>query len=274
MTDKKDLAPAAKGGALATTFDYGADSGAGFESTSGADLSIPFLGILQSNSPQVEDNNPDGSRAGMLINTVTNELIDGDKGVAFLPVHKESAYVEWVPREKGGGFVAVHDPHGDVVKAAIAANGGNRIGKLSLPNGNDLVETHYVYGLMLDADGASTAGFGVIAFKSTQIKPYRDWLTSMYTLKGRPPMFANRAVIKTVKQKNEKGSFYNFAISPLVANSWSGSLINPAQQGDLLAEAKGFRDMVVGGMARAAFETQQQGGGAGAGDDDPEKPPF
>lgn len=272
MATTKEVAVPPKGGALAA-YDYGADAGAGFEGTSAADLSVPFLGILQSNSPQVEDDNPKGAKAGMLFNTVTSDMVDGDKGIPFLPVHKETAYVEWVPRDSGGGFVGLHDPNGEIVKKAIAANGGSRTGKLTLPNGNELIETHYVYGLMLEADGITTTGFAVISFTSTKIKPYRDWTTAMYTLKGRPPMFANRALIKTVKQKNEKGSFYNFDIDPFKDN-WAASLINPQTEGALLEEAKAFRDMVTSGMARAAFETQGATGGSGTGSTDPDDPPF
>jgi len=270
----KAVATTPKGGAVAA-YDYGADAGAGFEGTSGADLSIPFISILQSNSPQVEEDG-DRYKPGQMVNTVTGDIIEGDvskqaPGQAFLPVHKETAYVEWVPRDKGGGFVGLHDPNGDVVKAAIAANGGSRIGKLMLDNGNELIETHYIYGLLLDEAGETTTGFAVVSFTSTKIKPYRDFTTAMYTLKGRPPMFANRAVLKTVKQKNEKGSFFNFKIEPL-KGSWAESLINPGTEAALLEEAKGFRDMVTSGMARAAFETQNNTGDGGNGSS--EDPPF
>ena len=270
----KAVATTPKGGAVAA-YDYGADAGAGFEGTSGADLSIPFISILQSNSPQVEEDS-DRYKPGMLVNTVTGDIIDADvakqgAGQPFLPVHKETAYVEWVPRDSGGGFVGLHDPNGEVVKKAIAANGGSRIGKLTLDNGNELIETHYIYGLLLDEAGETTTGFAVVSFTSPKIKPYRDFTTAMYTLKGRPPMFANRAVLKTVKQKNEKGSFFNFKIEPL-KGSWAESLINPATEAALLEEAKGFRDMVTSGMARAAFETQNSTGDGGNGSS--EDPPF
>lgn len=268
----KELVPAG-GGALAT-YDYGADAGAGFEGTSGADLSIPFISILQSNSPQVEEDS-DRYKPGMLVNTVTGDIIEADvgkqaAGQVFLPVHKETAYVEWIPRDSGGGFVGLHDPNGEVVKTAIAANGGSRIGKLKVGD-NELIETHYIYGLLLDETGSSTTGFAVVSFTSTKIKPYRDFTTAMYTLKGRPPMFANRAILRTVKQKNEKGSFFNFKIEPF-KSSWVESLINPQTEAELLAEAKGFRDMVTSGMARAAFETQNSTGDGGNGNAD--DPPF
>ncbi len=268
----QEVATASAGGAVAG-FDYGEDSGAGFEGTKGSDLSVPFLGILQSNSPQVEDKDPEGAESGMLYNTVTRELVNGDKGVVFLPCHKEQAYVEWVPRAKGGGFVGLHDPAGEVVSKAIQENDGEAFGKLAVGD-NELMETFYVYGLILDEDLKETMGFAVISFTSTKIKPYRDWMTAMYTLKGRPPMFANRAVIRTIKQKNEHGTFYNFRIDP-AGDTWAKSLINPVEDGALLQEARAFREMVTSGMARAAFETQNDtGDGSSGGGSDAEEAPF
>ena len=252
---KKEVANVETGGAVAG-FDYGEDAGAGFEGTTSDDLSIPFLAILQSNSPMVEDDDPAGSKPGMFFNTVTRELADGDEGVVFLPVHKDFATVEWVPRDEGGGFVTMHEPNGDVVKAAIERNDGSRMGKLKMEGGNDLVDTHYVYGLILDETGTEVQGFAVASFNSTKIKPCRDWFTAMYTIKGKPPMFANRAVLRTVKQKNKHGSFFNFRVDPLKA-TWKESLIDPVQEKELIEEARKFREMVKSGMAKAAFDTER-----------------
>ena len=251
-------------------YNYGDDAHAGFEGTTGADLSIPFFNVLQSNSKQVEEGVPEGAKAGQLFNTVTGELIDGTVGFPFLPVHKDRAYVEWIPRTKGGGFVGLYDVNSEEVADAIKRNGGKKFGKLTIGE-NELIDTKYVYGLVLDTDLVTSVGFGVLAFTSTKMKIHDKWLTSMYTLKGRPPMFANRAIIRTQKEKNEKGSFFNLLITP-ARETWITSLINPATEGDLLREAKEFREMVLSGMARAAFETQGATGDQGG--DDTGKAPF
>ena len=272
-----EVAKKTKANGAVATYDYGEDAGAGFEGTRGLDLSIPFLGILQSNSPQVEDKDPEGASPGMLFNTVTRELIDGDRGVLFLPYHKEGPlWIEWVPRVKGGGFVGMHAPESDVVKngeAIINPETGKPTRKLRHGE-NELIETFYVYGLVLDNDDClDPIGFAVISFTSTKIKPHRDWMTSMYTLRvpgagGRkvnPPIFANRARLKTVKQKNDAGTFHNFRISPL-EDTWAAGVLNPADQSHLalLTEAKDFLEMVKSGMARAAFETERAAGDGGS----------
>jgi len=247
--------PATTGGGAVAAFDYGTDAGQGFENTTGADLAIPFIQILQSNSPQVENNNPEGSKPGMLFNSVTAELTPGDKGIVFIPCHREDAYVEWVPRDNGGGLVGRHDPKSQLVLDAIAG-AGKTFGKLKTPTGNDLVETHYVYGLVLNQDGTEVEAFAVVSCSSTKIKPFRNWFTAMYMIKGKPPLFAHRTVIKTVKQTNKKSqSFYNFEFKPLKGDI-AGSMINPVTESKLLVAARDFREMVVSGKAKAAFETQ------------------
>jgi hypothetical protein len=260
-------------------YNYGDYSGVGFEETKGSDLSIPFMNLLQSNSPEVEEELVPGAKTGDMLNTVTGELIKGDTGFVFLPVHKEEAWVEWVPRIKGGGFVGMHDPNGELVNELIKANGGSRIppkgndGKrISFKNGdNEIIESYYVYGLILNQEGNDTESFAVISFSSTKIKPYRDWLTSMYLIKGKPPMFANRARFKSVKQKNEAGTYANFTISPF-KETWAKSLIDPVSEKYLIDQAISFREMVLKGVARADFNQQQN---AAVGDTiETEKAPF
>lgn len=263
MTDKS-IVNVDKRTGVTVAYNYGEMSGTGFEDTKGSDLSIPFINLLQSNSPEVEEEIAAGAKAGDMFNTVTGELIKGDKGFVFQPIHKEEAWVEWIPRSKGGGFVTTHDPAGKIVQGIIEAHGGSRIppkgsdGK-RIPfkcDGNEIIETYYVYGLLLNDEGTEVESFAILSFSSTKIKAYRDWLTSMYLIKGKPPMFANRARIKSVKQKNELGTFANFAISPL-KETWAKSLIDPVNEKALLEEAMSFREMVLNGVARADFSHQQ-----------------
>jgi hypothetical protein len=256
-------------------YDYGEDAGVGFEGTTSKDLSIPFLGILQSNSPQVEggDKPIEGAKPGMLVNTVTNELLDGETGQPFIPVHYDRAYVEWVPRTKGGGFVAMHDPASEGVVAELKKQEqAKQRGKIILANGNELIETEYCYTLTLDRDFVTPTGFAVLSLTSTKLTPFRKFKTSLFMLKGKPPIFVSRAILKTEKQKNEKGTFYNAKFVPIAAD-WRSSLIpNTAEFKDLIDEAKSFRAMVLSGMAKAAFETQNVAGDTGSGNS--EDAPF
>lgn len=261
MTSK---AVANKSGTSVVSHDYGNLSGQGFEETTGSDLSIPFINLLQSNSPVVSEQIIPGARSGDMMNTVTRELIKFEDGFTFIPVHTHELWVEWVPQTMGGGFVTAHDPQGEFVQNLIKNNGNSRIPpkgddnkRIPFKNGkNEIVETYYVYGLILNKEGTDVEGFAVIAFSSTKVKPYRDWLTSMWMLRGKPPIFANRAHITSIKQKNDSGTYANFRIDPL-RETWAKSLIDPKSEEHLLNEAIAFRDMVQNGAARADFSHQE-----------------
>lgn len=248
--ESKELTQAQTGGAVAA-YNYGDDAGAGMETVKGEDLAIPFLNVVQTNSKAVEEASAKG---GQLFNTVTGELIEGDAGVVFIPCYKQELFVEWVPRDNGGGFVGVHAPESEVVKKALEAVGGNKFTDLKVGS-NDLIETHYVYGLVLNNEGTEVDSFAVIAFTSTKIKVWKGWLTSMYMLKGKPPIFANRARIKTVKQKKDNYSFYNLKVEPL-KSTWLESLINPVTESVLIEAAKTFKQQIESGVAKVNFAQQ------------------
>ena len=63
--------------------------GTGLEDTSSEDYAIPFIRVLQSGSPQLKKSNGkyiEGAAQGMMFNTVTNRLYDGDEGLASCSV--------------------------------------------------------------------------------------------------------------------------------------------------------------------------------------------
>jgi hypothetical protein len=246
-------------------FDYGEMAHEGFEGTSIKDLSIPFINVLQPMSPEVAEETIPGARPGMLLNSVTKEIMK--QPLIVIPLEKEESWVEWVPRTKGGGLVDRHEPNSELVLGLIKQNGGSRIppkdaeGKrisFKSPKGNDVIETHYTYCLILNEEGNSVEGYCVLSFASAKIKAYKDWMTALYTQKGRPPIFANRAKISTSKQTNEQGTFYVYSIAPF-AETWRESLIPPnTDEGmSLLTEAKDFRKMIQEGLAKPAYDTAE-----------------
>ena len=98
MKDKDELAKKEEAGALALPggYNYGDDAGSGWENTGTEDFTIPFLAILQSMSPQVQETEAEfieGAKAGMLINTATQELYDGKEGVELVPCYTQHLFV-------------------------------------------------------------------------------------------------------------------------------------------------------------------------------------
>lgn len=241
--------------------EYGAYAdfaGSGFENQTNEDYSIPFMQVLQALSPQLQEN--DALRAGMIVNTVTGEIFDGKEGFAFVPAITQHLYVEWKPRSAGGGFVGIHQIESEVVAHAKAAS--TEYGKYSTPEGNDLIETFYVYGIVVDNDG--NEGQAVLAFSSTKIKKYKGWMTKAKTIQiqlpdGRripAPLFAHRYRLKSVSEKNNKGQFHNWEIAFDGTNAVEARLLpnNP-----LFQAAVSIKNLIEQGKARAAYESQTPG---------------
>lgn len=245
---------------------YLADAGAGFEDTTAADYALPMLGILQKMSPQVDEDQDahiPGAKAGMVFNTVTQEMYDGERGILFIPVHREHKFVEWVPREIGGGLVEVHAPDSPVVLKA-KADSGSDFGKLSLGD-NQLAETFYVYGLRVDEDGNTDQA--VIPFASTQIRTYKAWMTKARGIKlrdpetNRPfpaPMFAHVYRLTTHLQENKKGKWHGWRVAFNGANAAEARL---PLGSPLYDEAKALRDLVTRGLTKINIEQSQGLGG-------------
>ncbi|XAO36973.1 hypothetical protein WP2_016 [Pseudomonas phage WP2] len=260
-TDSKttDVAVKEQNTAMAEYGAYADYAGAGFENQTSDDYSIPFLQILQALSPQLQEN--DSLRQGMILNTVTGEVWDGKKGIAFVPATTQHVYVEWKPRDAGGGFVGIHEVNSDLVNHAKAAS--SEYGKYSTPDGNELIETFYVYGIALDDDG--NASEAVLAFSSTKIKKYKGWMTKAKTIQiplpdGRripAPLFAHRYRLKTVSEKNNKGQFFNWdAIAFDGENAQQARLL---PDDPLFQSAVNIKSMIEQGKARAAYESQAPG---------------
>lgn len=273
MADKKntDLAKKQAAGALAPKFDYGDMAGDGWDNTSQDDFTIPFLTIVQAMSPQVQETEAEyieGAKAGNLLNTASQELYDGKEGVEFVPCYTQHLFVEWKNRQlDGGGFIAIHGTDSDIVREAKAAS--KEFGKYTVPveegHPHDLVETFYVYGLVVAGDEIITPC--MISFSSTKIKAYKAIMTPMRQVKGRPPLFAFKLRINTVSEKNAKGTFHNFKIS--FAN---GSAVESLMAPDniIVLAAKEFKDQVAEGKAKV----DHSGGNTGAGGGGDEDAPF
>ena len=247
-------------------------AGEGFDNQTQDDVAIPFINLLQAMSPEVQEDGVDGAKPGMLIDSVTQELY-GE--IEFTPALSQHVFVEWVPRDAGGGIVATHDTESALVKEAKAKS--TQFGKYSTPDGNDLVETFYLFGVV-SSDGAPR-GMAVQAFTSTKIKSYKSAMTRLrsYTLPledGRrisPPMFAHLLKVTTKTMKNPKGTFYVPVMQPAVENDVSKSLL--ATDDIRFLMAKECYDLVKEGKASA--DTKGQEAGAAAATEDPsEDMPF
>ena len=225
-----------KEGALSTNL-FEADANKGSQNMTQEDLALPFLKVLGQLSPEVNKRDGkyvEGAEPGMILNTVTNEIYDGAKGINVLPVFYERKYVEWQDRGEGKGApVAIHDASSDIMSQTTR----DKSFKDRLPNGNYLENTanHYVVVL---GDLPQTA---LISMKATQLKISRKWNSIMMGIKlnGKnglftPPTYSHIYNLKTVQMSNDKGTWFG----------WEVSKVGPVQDQGVYQVAKSFADKV------------------------------
>lgn len=276
--------------AMVVADDYTEDAGAGFENQGSADRVIPFLNVLQGLSPQVKR---EPYRPGMIFNTATEQHWTGDAGVVFVPCLTTHSFLEYVPREAGGGFKGKHAPESKIVadaKAATTARGGD-FGDWwtgEPKKSTELVETFEVYGVVCpDGEEPQPA---IIPFSGMKIKRYKAWMTKLAMVivpvrnergdvlkKVNPPLFAFLSHLRTVEEKNAKGEFYNLIVSPARGEWYSEkspekSSLLPRSDARYQA-AKSFRELVVAGSIKVNYDAVQ-GEGGGRGKDSEEPVPF
>jgi hypothetical protein len=204
----------------ATDNDFSGFAGEGFAGATKDDLAIPFLVILQSNSPQVKAQRRRvhrRCREGMLFNRVTKELYDPVKKPLYvIPCAYDRHFVEWRIRENGGGFKGQHSvEEGERLLEKSMRDDKNRD---IIESGNQLNDTRTFYVMVYNEEGFATPA--LITMTSTQIKKAKSWYMqqNMLKLKGpngpyTPPMYASKWRITTVPESNEKGSWMGWAFT-------------------------------------------------------------
>lgn len=279
-------------------YDFGDDAGKGLQDIDRSETRIPFIFILASNSPQVKppaQGGIQGAQQGMIMNGGTGELFDVSKapnGLKFLPCYRDHNFVEFVPKNLGGGFVAVHKPD-DVMILQLQAKQGN-FGRLSrnctkrdpqgLPlDGTEISETFYLYGLLVDDFGSTSQV--IVPFKSTQIKKYQNFIQRTKTWKYKdprstdeaprppivPPIWAHFLRLGTTPEKNKKGEFWGWTLGLWERND--DGTEKPYRESinkkgsPLYEEAAEFNRMLESGEAKANYESDK--GGDGEADETP-----
>ena len=233
--------------------DLFANAGQGMENIGVEDMQIPFMRILQPLSPQLIKTDPKfikGASAGDIFNTVTGQYWDADEGVSIIPCAYEVKLLEFQLRESGGGFLGEIDANSPDVSQA------QRVGAQEmLPNGNELVRCAQFLIVAVGADGIPQQM--ILDMKKTQMKVAKQWNTRragmkiMHPEKGlfTPPMWATVWNIKTVQESNDKGSWFNYSISPLGMDAVSQ---------DAIKEAKGIYDKFRKGDIKTSAGTAEE----------------
>jgi|SRR5579859_1924195 len=255
---------------LPAGYDFDADAGAGLEGMSADEQVVPFLRILQANSPTVQESTVPGAKAGLIINTATSTLMPG---FDFVIVHRDHKYIKRIPFDQGGGFLGILEPDNEEVLKLRQAQG--QFGTLKCDDGeSELAETRYWY-VFAKAHGLNAPAFrAMVPLASTQIGKYKAVMTKINTellypgrTAGDPPrrpaLWAHRWKATTRLEQNKKGKFFGWVFdldtdperaAKAAENGWpmhSAALL--AQTDPLYIEAKAFYTTIQEGKAKVDY---------------------
>ena len=249
MKSETQITKRENAGALSTNL-FEADADAGSQNISQEDLALPFLKVLGQLSPEVNKRNGkyvEGAEPGMILNTVTNDIYDGSKGIEVLPVYYQRQYVEWQDRgESKGAPVAIHSAASDIMSKTTR----DKSYKDRLPNGNYIENTANHYVVLL----GKTPTTALISMKATQLKVSRKWNSMMMGIRMQgakglftPPTYSHIYKLKTVQMSNDKGTWFG----------WDVSKIGPIEDKSVYAIAKNFAERVSKGEIQAKHGTEE-----------------
>lgn len=260
---------ALKKNTLPAGINMGADVGKGMEGADKDAYAIPFLTIVQKMSPQVDEDDPkyiEGAKPGMLLNTVTNELFDGkDTGVHFIPCAFQRRFLRWGPRDAGGGFKGEVLPE-EASQLQQNEEVQNISGRLYFPDekGNVdekacdyLSDTRNHFGLLITPSGDVQQV--LLSLASTQIKKSKQLMTLLDSVKlegdnGKvtPPTWANKVLLKTIGESNDKGSWAGLRVE----------LDGFVDSQDLYDAGKSFHDLIARGSYEVNYDVAAEVEGA------------
>ena len=222
----------------------------GFDTIDTQDYATPRLKALMALSPEVQDETVPGAKAGMIYNSVTEELYSGETGIRVIPCGFAREYVEWSNIGTGSNApVNVYPATSDILSQTTRDN----MNKDRLENGN-YIETcanHFLY--VLNDNEASSGMLGapcVITLKSTGYKRSKKFNSLIRSvIPSAWPMFSGIFKVTTTKQKNDKGTWHSFDFA-------FDRLLDQGNEKDIAIfnSAKTFAETVSKGEAKVSQE--------------------
>jgi hypothetical protein len=160
-----------KAAQMPSTILFREDAEKGFENVRQESLALPILKLLQNSSGEAQKRNQnyvEGAEPGMLLNTVTKRLYNGDTGINVIPCYYKLEYQEWADFGTGSGRPEqIYADDSDIISKTTKDGGKDR-----LSNGNYILTVHQNYVIIVGDDAVETA---LISMSSSQGKISRKW---------------------------------------------------------------------------------------------------
>ena len=176
----------------------------GSEDVGMEDLTLPRLSLIQDLSPQhkkTKDEYIEGAEAGMVFNTVSQELLGTALNV--VPVYYAKEWIIWKDQAKGGGF-----------RGAFKTEAEAKAAMLELEDAADceVVDTAQNYVLLVSDDGSFQEA--VISMSKSQMKVSRKWNSQIRMAGG--DRFTRVYQLSVITDQNGAGQeYYNWSVKPL-----------------------------------------------------------
>jgi hypothetical protein len=207
-----------KPSAVAPSFLPKTGTGRGL-SSSAEDNLVPLIYILQALSPAVNKRKPEyieGAEPGAIwLRNSASPIVIGETGILVQPCYFSKDWVEWVPRDSGGGFVGRHPSLPADCKKIVDEKNPNKV-KYIRKNKNEVIETRYhVVRVFTD--------FGVfpyvIPMAGSGHTVSKAWMFTMNSVQlpggGKADCFAKLYRLKTKERTNASGTWFTWDIESL-----------------------------------------------------------
>ena len=218
---------------MPSTILFREDADKGFENVRQESLALPILKLLQNSSGEAQKRNQnyvEDAEPGMLLNTVTKKLYQGEKGINVILCYYRMEYQEWAEFGTGSGRPEqIFSDDSDILSKTTKDGGKDR-----LQNGNYILTVHQNYVLIVGDDGSAETA--LISMSSSQGKISRKWNSMMMsiTMEGKdgpytPSSFSHIYKLSTVLNSGKGNQWYGYNIQKVgpVSNS---SLYERAKQ--------------------------------------------
>lgn len=244
-----------KQAAVPAELDVESMAGAGFETADQSAYIIPRLYMLQDLSPQVKKKSDvfiEGAKPGMFFNSVT-KLVSAELYVVACMYRR--TFVEWKPRDEGGGFIAEHlmiDPSWTKQQRGPWEN--DKVGTI-------INDTRNFYVLCSPDIGKDRVPVEpsriVISLTASALKTAGEWMTQMSEKKGQKsdgsrytlPMFSSVFKLSSMERSNDDGYWYGWRIED------TGVLLD--QTDEVFKYGYDYWQQITEGLARAEAPAQE-----------------
>ena len=174
-------------------------------------FAIPFLRILQSNSPQCEAQEAayiEDARPGMIFNTVTTGLYKN--GIEIIQAEFIREFIEWRPNR--GGFVERHAPTSREALNVRTVEVDGRKRYLHPDNENMLTDTRQHYVLFREVNGDGKWHPALLPMSSTQLKKSRKLMANIH--EDAEARQLRIYVLGSGGESNDAGNWYGWTVTP------------------------------------------------------------